>query len=153
MQCEVTLGKSDPPWVTPAGCDREVKATFPQPKNASPVENAVLESLLRRTDTTRMPLMQCEVTLGKSDPPWVTPAGCEREVKATFPRPKNASPFGNAVQVVGEVRLLDSPSLHHQLYYLRPTPVGRLLKRPRTPSWPGSRATLSVRILTSAKIG
>ena len=24
---KVTLGKSDPPWVTPAGCDREVKAT------------------------------------------------------------------------------------------------------------------------------
>ena len=24
---KVTLGKSDPRWVTPAGCDREVKAT------------------------------------------------------------------------------------------------------------------------------
>ena len=53
MQCRVTLGKSDPPWITPAGCDREVKA------------------------------MQCKVTLGKSDPRWVTPAGCDREVKAT----------------------------------------------------------------------
>ena len=26
MQRKVTLGKSDPPWVTPAGCDRERKA-------------------------------------------------------------------------------------------------------------------------------
>ena len=28
-QCKVTLGKSDPPWVTPAGCDREVIETIP----------------------------------------------------------------------------------------------------------------------------
>jgi len=38
MQCEVTLGKSDPPWVTPAGCDREVKATFPRPKMHHPLK-------------------------------------------------------------------------------------------------------------------
>ena len=30
IQGKVTLGKSDPPWVTPAGCDREVKATCSQ---------------------------------------------------------------------------------------------------------------------------
>ena len=28
MQGEVTPGRCDPPWVTPAGCDREVKTTL-----------------------------------------------------------------------------------------------------------------------------
>ncbi len=32
-QCIVTLGKSDPRWVAPAGCDQEVKAMLPQPKS------------------------------------------------------------------------------------------------------------------------
>ena len=47
--------------------------------------------------------MQCEVTLGKSDPPWVTPAGCDREVKATFPQPKNASFFGSEFRLLGKL--------------------------------------------------
>ena len=32
LLCQVTLGKSDPPWDTPAGCAIEVKAMFPMPK-------------------------------------------------------------------------------------------------------------------------
>jgi len=77
LPCIVTLGKSDPPWVTPAGCDREVKATCIVTLGKSDPPWVTPAGCDREVKATRI------VTLGKSDPPWVTPAGCDREVKAT----------------------------------------------------------------------
>ena len=50
VQCKVTPGRCDPPWVTPAGCDHEVQATFTLVPKLQ-LGNAVHEALLRRLAT------------------------------------------------------------------------------------------------------